>query len=65
MTATYPLNNPFLNIPGNTADPRTFARKSIESKNSGLNLDQKARKSDGPADTEEDSYHLGRLIYTL
>jgi hypothetical protein len=65
MFATYPLHNAFYRTSGKKADPQQSHNKSKDTDNGGLDSDQAPKTACGPPETEEDNYHLGRLIYML
>ena len=65
MLATCPLHNAFYWTSGKNPDPQQSHNNFKDTVNGGPDSDKPSKTACGPPETDEDDYHLGRLIYML
>ena len=65
MIATYPLRSSPSATTGKSAVLQQYCSKAIKAAGIGSKADKPQQTTTGPPDSEDDNYHLGRLIYML
>jgi hypothetical protein len=65
MIATYPLSNTPLATADKSAALQRLCSKAIKAAGIGAKSDKPQLTTSGPPESEDENYHLGRLIYML